>query len=88
MPDYRLIGDEFRDAGSNKVFVAGHPTATGRLSGIFVKDTICSVWTLAEETSSTWCLIAIGGKRSKPPACGSRGLDGALRVRPPPAVAL
>jgi ketosteroid isomerase-like protein len=45
--EYRLFGDEFRDAG-DVVFVAGHQTALGRHSGVFVEDTLCSVWTFRE----------------------------------------
>jgi len=43
--DYRLIGDEFREIGRDKVFVAGRQTATGRLSGVAVEGPMCSVWT-------------------------------------------
>lgn len=42
--DYKLFGDEFREAGE-KVFVTGHQAATGRQSGAAVEDTMCSVWT-------------------------------------------
>jgi ketosteroid isomerase-like protein len=42
--NYRLFGDEFRQAG-DKVLVIGRQTATGRQSGIAVEDTMCSVWT-------------------------------------------
>ena len=42
--DYRLIGDEFRDAG-NKVFAAGRQTARGRQSGAEVEQPLWSVWT-------------------------------------------
>lgn len=43
--DYRLIGDEFRDVGEDKVFVAGHQTAAGRHSGVEVEDSMFSIWT-------------------------------------------
>jgi ketosteroid isomerase-like protein len=43
--DYRLIGEEFREIGKDKVFVAGHQAATGRQSGIPVEGPMCSVWT-------------------------------------------
>ena len=42
--NYRLIGEEFRDAG-NKVFVAGRQTARGRQSGAEVEQPMLSVWT-------------------------------------------
>jgi ketosteroid isomerase-like protein len=42
--DYRLIGEEFRDAGP-KVFVAGRQTARGRQSGARVEQELWSVWT-------------------------------------------
>ena len=45
--EYRLFGDEFHDAG-DVVFVIGHQTALGRQSGVFVEDTLCSVWTFRE----------------------------------------
>jgi Animal haem peroxidase len=43
--DFRLFVDECQEIGSDKVFVGGHQTATGRLSGIVVEDTVYSVWT-------------------------------------------
>lgn len=43
--DYRLIGDEFRAVGKDKVFVAGRQAATGRQSGVAVEGPTCSVWT-------------------------------------------
>jgi ketosteroid isomerase-like protein len=43
--DFRLIGEEFRAVGSDKVFAAGYQTASGRQSGVAVEDTIFSVWT-------------------------------------------
>jgi ketosteroid isomerase-like protein len=46
--DYRLVGEDFREVGVDRVFVAGHQTAIGRESGITVADSICSVWTFRE----------------------------------------
>jgi ketosteroid isomerase-like protein len=43
--DYRLVGEEFREVGKDKVFVAGHQAATGRQSGVAVEFPMCSVWT-------------------------------------------
>lgn len=43
--DYRLVGEEFREIGRDKVLVAGHQAATGRLSGVAVNDPIFSIWT-------------------------------------------
>jgi len=43
--DYRLIGEEFREIGRDKVLVAGHQAATGRQSGVAVESAMCSVWT-------------------------------------------
>jgi ketosteroid isomerase-like protein len=43
--DYRIVGEEFREVGKDKVFVAGHQAATGRQSGVAVEETIFSVWT-------------------------------------------
>ena len=42
--NYRLIADEFRDAGS-KVFVAGRQAARGKQSGAQVETSMHSVWT-------------------------------------------
>ena|SRR5215216_984164 len=42
--NYRLIGEEFRDAG-DKVFVAGRQAARGRQSGAEVELPMLSVWT-------------------------------------------
>ena len=42
--DYRLIGEEFRDAGT-KVFVAGRQAARGSQSGAEVEQPMLSVWT-------------------------------------------
>jgi ketosteroid isomerase-like protein len=46
--DYRLIGEEFREIGRDKVFVAGRQTATGRQSGVAVEGPMCSVWTFRD----------------------------------------
>jgi ketosteroid isomerase-like protein len=46
--DYRLIGEEFREIGRDKVFVAGRQTATGRQSGVAVEGPMCSVWTFSD----------------------------------------
>ena len=43
--DYRLIGQEFREIGKDKVFVAGRQAAVGRNSGVAVEHSMCSVWT-------------------------------------------
>jgi ketosteroid isomerase-like protein len=43
--DYRLFGEKFRQVGTNKVFVEGHQTATGRESGVAVEDEAFSIWT-------------------------------------------
>ena len=42
--DYRLVGQEFREVGPEKVFVAGYQTASGRQSGATVKDPMHSIW--------------------------------------------
>jgi ketosteroid isomerase-like protein len=46
--DWRLIGDDFRDAGG-RVFVAGRHKARGRQSGVEVEEPIFSVWTFRAE---------------------------------------
>ena len=46
--DFRLIGDEFRAVGKDKVFVVGRQTAIGRQSGVAVELPICSVWTFSD----------------------------------------
>lgn len=46
--DLRIVGEDFRQVGDDRVFVAGRQTATGRDSGIAVADTICSVWTFRD----------------------------------------
>jgi ketosteroid isomerase-like protein len=43
--DYRLIGEEFREIGKDKVLVTGHQAAVGRTSGVAVEHPMCSVWT-------------------------------------------
>jgi ketosteroid isomerase-like protein len=47
--DYRLIGEEFRAAGEDKVFVGGRQTARGRHSGVEVELPFFSVWTFRAE---------------------------------------
>ena len=46
--DWRLIGDDFQDAG-DKVFVAGRHQARGRQSGVAVEQPVFSVWTFRGE---------------------------------------
>ncbi|MGZ8665882.1 MAG: nuclear transport factor 2 family protein [Solirubrobacterales bacterium] len=46
--NWRLIGDDFRDAG-DRVFVAGRHKARGRQSGVEVEEPIFSVWTFRAE---------------------------------------
>jgi ketosteroid isomerase-like protein len=46
--DYRLIGEEFREVGRDKVFVAGRQAAIGRQSGVPVEDTMFSLWTFRD----------------------------------------
>lgn len=43
--DYRLIGEEFREVGKDKVFVVGRAAATGRQSGVAVESPTFSIWT-------------------------------------------
>jgi ketosteroid isomerase-like protein len=43
--DYRLIGDEFRSAGTDHVFVGGRQAGTGRRSGVEVDSPGFTVWT-------------------------------------------
>ena len=45
--DYRLIGEDFRDAGT-KVFVAGRQAARGKQSGVEVEQPMHSVWTFRD----------------------------------------
>jgi ketosteroid isomerase-like protein len=44
--DYRLIADEVREVGKDKVFVGGYQAATGRQSGVAVESPMYSVWTV------------------------------------------
>ena len=46
--DYRLIGDEYHQAGATRVFVRGRQAAVGRESGAAVEDTMYSVWTFRD----------------------------------------
>ena len=46
--DYRLIGEDFREVGAERVFVAGHQSATGRGSGVAVSVSMHSVWTFRD----------------------------------------
>jgi ketosteroid isomerase-like protein len=43
--DYRILGDEFHDAGSDKVLVLGRQAGIGRQSGVEVEGPHHSVWT-------------------------------------------
>jgi ketosteroid isomerase-like protein len=43
--NYRVIGDEFRDAGDDKVFVGGRQAATGHQSGVEVESPGFTVFT-------------------------------------------
>jgi ketosteroid isomerase-like protein len=43
--DYRVIGDEFREVGNDKVFVGGRQAATGHQSGAEVESPGFGVWT-------------------------------------------
>jgi ketosteroid isomerase-like protein len=44
--NYRVIADEFREVGADKVFVGGRQAATGHHSGAEVESPGFSVWTL------------------------------------------
>jgi|SRR5215211_5017907 len=46
--DYRLVGEEFRQVGSDRVFVEGYQSATGRQSGVAVEMPMFSIWTLRD----------------------------------------
>lgn len=46
--DYRLVGDEFRAIGDEKVLVIGHQTAMGRQSRVTVEYPMSSVWTFRD----------------------------------------
>ena len=43
--EYRMIGEEFREVGSDKVFVAGRQATIGRRSGVPVEGPAFWVWT-------------------------------------------
>jgi ketosteroid isomerase-like protein len=43
--EYRMIGEEFRAAGEDKVFVAGRQATVGRHSGVPVDSPAFWVWT-------------------------------------------
>jgi ketosteroid isomerase-like protein len=42
--DYRMIGEEFREVGNDKVFVAGRQAVTGRQSGVPIDGPAFWVW--------------------------------------------
>ena len=46
--DYRMIGEEFREVGNDKVFVAGRQAVTGRQSGVPVEGPAFWVWTFRD----------------------------------------
>ena len=46
--DFRILGEESKEADGGKVFVGGRQGATGRSSGILVDDSLCSVWTFRQ----------------------------------------
>ena len=46
--DFRILGEEFKEADGGKVFVGGRQSGTGRGSGILVDDSLNSVWTFRE----------------------------------------
>jgi ketosteroid isomerase-like protein len=43
--NYRVIGDEFHDAGNDRVFVGGRQAASGHQSGVEVESPGFAVWT-------------------------------------------
>jgi ketosteroid isomerase-like protein len=43
--DYRMIGEEFREIGRDKVFVAGRQATIGRQSGVAIDSPAFWVWT-------------------------------------------
>jgi ketosteroid isomerase-like protein len=43
--DYRLLGEDFRQVGTETVLVEGHQSGIGRRSGVPVESPMCSVWT-------------------------------------------
>jgi ketosteroid isomerase-like protein len=67
--DYRLIGEEFRDAGT-KVFVAGRSTARGRQSGAEVELPMFSVWTFRAGS-----VVGLRFTRSRKEALEAAGLS-------------
>ena len=46
--EYRMIGEEFRAVGKDKVFVAGRQATVGRLSGVAVDGPAFWVWTFRD----------------------------------------
>jgi ketosteroid isomerase-like protein len=46
--NYRVIGDEFREVGNDKVLVDGRQAATGHQSGAEVESPFLSVWTFRD----------------------------------------
>jgi ketosteroid isomerase-like protein/catechol 2,3-dioxygenase-like lactoylglutathione lyase family enzyme len=45
---YRILGDDFRSIGSDKVFVAGRQAGAGRQSGLAVEGPLFSLWTFRD----------------------------------------
>ena len=45
---YRMIGEEFRGVGNDKVFVAGRQATIGRRSGVAVEGPAFWVWTFRD----------------------------------------
>jgi catechol 2,3-dioxygenase-like lactoylglutathione lyase family enzyme/ketosteroid isomerase-like protein len=66
--DYRILGDEFRAIGSDKVLVKGRQAGVGRQSGVEVEGPLFSIWTfrggrvvqLVFETELAQALDAVG----------------------------
>jgi ketosteroid isomerase-like protein len=66
--DYRLIGEDFQEVGTDHIFVAGHQSATGRGSGAAVSLSMHSAWTFRDgrvvrlvfETDMDKALEAVG----------------------------
>ena len=46
--EYRLIGEDFRDASEDTVFVVGRQATVGRLSGVAVEGPAFWVWTFRD----------------------------------------
>jgi ketosteroid isomerase-like protein len=67
--DYRLIGEEFRDADT-KVFVGGRQTARGRQSGVEVELPMFSVWTFRADK-----VVALRFTPSRQEAITAAGLE-------------